>query len=118
MKQRLDVLQHKVINMVKQIEDQSDIMDKFQSTISTYSNLHAWTHYANQTHWIFDAKIMMQKIRWIAHFLLWTQMWGVICCQVGAYKKLYEEEVTAHRDSNSWPWVQLHVWNNKWMAQS
>jgi len=41
MKQRLDVLQHKVINMVKQIEDQSDIMDKFQSTISTYSNLHA-----------------------------------------------------------------------------
>jgi len=28
MKQRLDVLQHKVINMVKQIEDQSDIIDK------------------------------------------------------------------------------------------
>jgi hypothetical protein len=23
----------------------------------------------------------------------------VICCQVGAYKRLYEEEVAAHRDS-------------------
>jgi hypothetical protein len=41
MKQRLDVLQHKVIDMVKQIEDQSDIIDKFQSTVSAYSNLHA-----------------------------------------------------------------------------
>jgi hypothetical protein len=29
MNQRLDVLQHKVINMVKQIEDQYDIIDKF-----------------------------------------------------------------------------------------
>ncbi|CAK9229903.1 unnamed protein product [Sphagnum troendelagicum] len=50
MKQRLDVSQHKVIDMVKQIEDQSDIIDKFQST-------------------------------------------------VGAYRRLYEEEVTAHRVS-------------------
>jgi len=25
-------------------------------------------------------------------------MWGVIYCQVGVYKRLYEEEVTAHRD--------------------
>jgi hypothetical protein len=40
MKQRLDVLQHKVIDMVK-IEDQSDIIDKLQSTVSAYSNLHA-----------------------------------------------------------------------------
>jgi hypothetical protein len=32
-------------------------------------------------------------------FLLWTQTWGVICCQVGAYIRLYEEKVTAHRDS-------------------
>jgi hypothetical protein len=28
MKQRLDVLQHKVIDMVKQIQNQSDIIDK------------------------------------------------------------------------------------------
>jgi hypothetical protein len=41
MKQQLDVLQHKAIDMVKQIEDQSDIIDKLQSTISAYSNLHA-----------------------------------------------------------------------------
>jgi len=47
MKQRLDVLQHKAIDMVKQIEDQSDIIDKLQSTVSTYSNLHAWSHCAN-----------------------------------------------------------------------
>jgi hypothetical protein len=37
----IDVLQHKVIDMVKQIEDQSDIVNKFQSTVSAYSNLHA-----------------------------------------------------------------------------
>jgi len=61
MKQRLDVLQHKVIDMVKQIEDQSDIIDKLQSTVSAYSNLHAWSHCANQNHRIFDAKIVMQK---------------------------------------------------------
>ncbi len=99
MKQRLDVLQHKVIDMVKQIEDQSDIIDKFQSTVSGYSNLHAWSHCANQAHRIFDAKIVMQKIEWTTHFLFWTQTWGAICCQVGAYKRLYEEEVTAHRVS-------------------
>jgi hypothetical protein len=29
MKQRLDVFQHKAIDMVKQIEDQYDIIDKF-----------------------------------------------------------------------------------------
>jgi hypothetical protein len=99
MKQRLDVLQHKVIDMVKQIEDQYDIIDKFQSTISAYSNLHAWSHCANQAHRIFDAKIVMPKIEWTTHFLFWTQTWGVICCQVGAYRRLYEEEVTIHRVS-------------------
>jgi hypothetical protein len=26
-------------------------------------------------------------------------MWGVICCQVGAYRRLYEEEVTIDHDS-------------------
>jgi hypothetical protein len=26
-------------------------------------------------------------------------MWGAICCQVGAYRRLYEEEVIAHRVS-------------------
>jgi hypothetical protein len=41
MKEQLDVLQHKVIDMVKQIEDQIDIIDKLQSTINAYSNLHA-----------------------------------------------------------------------------
>jgi hypothetical protein len=61
MKQRLDVLQHKVIDMVKQIEDQSDIIDKFQSTVSAYSNLHAWSHCANQAHRIFDAKNWMNN---------------------------------------------------------
>jgi len=30
MKQRLEMLQHKAIDMVKQIEDQSDIIDKLQ----------------------------------------------------------------------------------------
>ncbi|KAH9561102.1 hypothetical protein CY35_05G001400 [Sphagnum magellanicum] len=40
MKQRLDVLQHKVIDMVKQIEDQSDIIDKFQSTVAAYRRLY------------------------------------------------------------------------------
>jgi hypothetical protein len=84
--------------MVK-IEDQSDIIDKLQSTVSAYSNLHAWSHCANQAHQIFDANIVMQKTGWTTHFLFWTQTWGVICCQVGAYRRLYEEEVTAHRDS-------------------
>jgi hypothetical protein len=32
-------------------------------------------------------------------FLFWTQTWGAICCQVAAYRRLYEEEVTAHRVS-------------------
>jgi hypothetical protein len=32
-------------------------------------------------------------------FLFWTQTWGVICCQASAYRRLYEEEVTAHHDS-------------------
>jgi hypothetical protein len=41
MKQRFDVLQHKSINMAKQIEDQSDIIKKLQSAVSAYSNLHA-----------------------------------------------------------------------------
>jgi hypothetical protein len=54
--------------MVKQIEDQSDIIDKLQSTISAYSNLHAWLHCANQAHGIFDAKIVMRKIGWTTHF--------------------------------------------------
>ncbi|KAH9555149.1 hypothetical protein CY35_08G099600 [Sphagnum magellanicum] len=40
MKQRLDVLQHKVIDMVKQIEDQFDIIDKFQSTVAAYRRLY------------------------------------------------------------------------------
>jgi hypothetical protein len=85
--------------MVKQIEDQSNIIDKLQSTVSAYSNLHAWPHCANQAHWIFDAKIVVQKFGWTTYFLFWTQMWGMICCQVDAYRKLYEEEVTVHRDS-------------------
>jgi len=85
--------------MAKQIKDQSDIIDKLQLVVSAYSNLHAWLHCANQAHWIFDAKIVMQKIGWTTHFLLWTQTWGVICCQVGAYRRLYEAKVTAHRDS-------------------
>lgn len=41
MKEQLDVLQHKVIDMAKKIEDQFDIVDKLQSTINAYSNLHA-----------------------------------------------------------------------------
>jgi hypothetical protein len=55
--------------MVKQIEDQYDIIDKLQSTISVCSNLHAWSHCANQAHQICDAKIVMQKIGWTTHFL-------------------------------------------------
>jgi len=62
MKQRLEVLQHKAIGMAKQIEDQYDIIDKLQSVVNAYPNLHAWLHCANQAHWIFDAKIVMQKI--------------------------------------------------------
>jgi truncated hemoglobin YjbI len=116
MKQWLDVLHHKVNEMVKQIEDQSDIIDKFQSTISAYSNLHAWSHCANQAHRIFDAKIVMQKIEWTTHVLFWTQTWGAICCQVGAYKRLYEEEVTAHRVSQLMTMGPIACLK-QWMAQ-
>jgi len=41
MKQRLEVLQHKAIGMAKQIEDQYDIIDKLQSVVNAYPNLHA-----------------------------------------------------------------------------
>ncbi len=116
MKQRLDVLQHKVIDMVKQIEDQSDIIDKFQSTVSAYSNLHAWSHCANQAHQIFDAK-MCKKLneqlifysghkRGVRYVVMWVHIEDYM-------KKKWLLIVFP----NSWPWVQLHVWNSKWMAQ-
>jgi hypothetical protein len=56
--------------MAKQIEDQSDIIKKLQSAVSAYSNLHAWLHCANQTHWIFDAKIWINN----SFFIMDTNM--------------------------------------------
>jgi hypothetical protein len=40
MKQRFDELGHKVVDTIKQSEEQSDIIDRLQGTVSACSNLH------------------------------------------------------------------------------
>jgi hypothetical protein len=97
--------------MVKQIEDQIDIIDKLQSTINAYSNLHAWLHYANQAHWIFDAKKNEQLVFYFGHK---RGVWYVVrWVHIKDYMKKRWLFIVI---PNSWPWVQLHVWN-KWMTQ-
>jgi hypothetical protein len=39
MKQRFDELGHKVVDTIKQSEEQSDIIDRLQGTVSACSNL-------------------------------------------------------------------------------
>lgn len=40
MKQQFDELGHKVVDTIKQSEEQSDIIDRLQGTVSACSNLH------------------------------------------------------------------------------